>query len=108
MVGGKHTQGQASQMILGCSYDTLSEAVLAEWKIPEVIVRSLAALPSGVQKVAASRGEWMRQVASFAMEVSRLLARSANPAATHEARALLTRFGSALNLDADQMEDLFT
>ena len=43
MQGGKHTIGQASQMILGCSYDALSEAVLAEWKIPDVIVRSLSA-----------------------------------------------------------------
>ena len=34
-------------MILGCSYDSLSEAVLAEWKIPDVIVRSLAPLPAG-------------------------------------------------------------
>jgi HD-like signal output (HDOD) protein len=105
---GKHSVGQASQMILGCSYDALSEAVLAEWKIPEVIVRSLAPLPSGIQKPAASRGEWMRQVASFGMEVSQLLARSVNPAATPDARALLTRYGVALNLNADQLEDLFT
>jgi len=108
MVGAKHTQGQASQMILGCSYETLSEAVLAEWKIPEVIVRSLSPLPQGVQKVALNRGEWMRQVASFAMDVAKLLARSANPAGTPEARALLTRYGAALNIDADQMEDLFS
>jgi hypothetical protein len=106
--GGKHTQGQASQMILGCSYDALSEAVMAEWKIPEVIARALAPLPAGAQKVAANRGEWMRQVASFSMEVSKLLARSGNPAATPDARALLTRYGVALNVDADQMEDLFT
>ena len=25
-------------MILGCSYDALSEAVLGEWKIPDVIM----------------------------------------------------------------------
>jgi HD-like signal output (HDOD) protein len=104
---GKHTVGQASQLILGCSYDALSEAVLAEWKIPEVIVRSLAPLPAGIQKPAASRGEWMRQVASFGMEVSQLLARSHNPAATPDARALLTRYGVALNLDADRIDDLF-
>lgn len=107
MAGGKHSAGQASQMILGCSYDALSEAVLAEWKIPEVIVRSLSPLPSGAQKVALNRGEWMRQVASFGMEVAKLLARSSNPAGTPEARALLTRFGAALNLDADQLEELF-
>ena len=104
--GGKHTVGQASQMILGCSYDALSEAVMAEWKIPDVIVRTLGALPSGPQKVAANRGEWMRQVASFSMDVSRLLARSAHPAATTEARDLLARYGVALNLDAEQMDAL--
>ncbi|MDB5933147.1 MAG: signal transduction protein [Massilia sp.] len=106
--GGKHTARQASQMILGCTYDALTEAVLAEWKIPDSIIRSLAPLPAGIQRPAASRNEWMRQVASFSMEVSKLLARSANPAATPDARSLLTRFGVALNLDADQMEDLFT
>jgi HD-like signal output (HDOD) protein len=106
--GGKHSQGQASQMILGCSYDALSEAVMAEWRIPELIVRSLAPLAAGIQKPAASRGEWMRQVASFSLEVSKLLARSVNPAATPDARALLTRYGAALNLAADQLEDLFS
>ncbi|MDB5962919.1 MAG: signal transduction protein [Massilia sp.] len=104
---GKHTLGQASQMILGCSYDALSEAVMAEWKIPEQIVRALGALSAGVQKPAASRAEWMKQVASFSAEVSQLLARSANPAATPDARALLARYGAALGIDADRMEDLF-
>lgn len=105
--GGKHTLGQASQMILGCSYDALSEAVLAEWKIPDVIVRSLQALPSGIQKVAANRGEWMRQVASFGMDVSRLLAKGGDPMNTSEARSLQQRYGGALNLDAEQMGTLF-
>jgi HD-like signal output (HDOD) protein len=50
VAAGNHTLGQASQMILGCSYDALSEAVLSEWKIPDVIARCLASLPNGVQK----------------------------------------------------------
>ena len=107
VAGGEHTFGQASQMILGCSYAALSEAVLAEWRIPDLIVRALAPLPSGTLKSAAGRGEWMRQAASFSQEVSTLLARSANPAATPDARALLTRFGVALSLDADRLDDLF-
>ncbi|THC41579.1 HDOD domain-containing protein [Massilia sp. Mn16-1_5] len=106
--GGKHTPAQASQMILGCSYDTLSAAVLAEWKIPEVIVRAQAALPPGSLKVAASRGEWMRQVASFSLDVARLLGKSGEPAATPEARALLARYGAAFELDAAALERLFT
>jgi HD-like signal output (HDOD) protein len=104
---GKHSNAQASQLILGCSYDTLSEAVMAEWKIPDVIVRTLAPLPPGQLKVAANRGEWMRQVASFGLEVSQLLGKTANPAGSSAARALLARYGVALNLDADKMNELF-
>jgi HD-like signal output (HDOD) protein len=100
---GKHTPAQASQMILGCSYDTLSAAVLAEWKIPDVIVRAQAALPPGTLKTAGSRAEWMRQVASFSLDVARLLGRNSGPedaAATPEARALLARYGAAFEIDA--------
>jgi HD-like signal output (HDOD) protein len=108
---GKHTPAQASQMILGCSYDTLSAAVLAEWKIPDVIVRAQAALPPGTLKTAGSRAEWMRQVASFSLEVARLLGRNSGPedaAATPEARALLARYGAAFEIDAKALERLFT
>ena len=104
---GQHTLAQASQMILGCTYDTLSEAVMGEWKIPDVIVRLLAPLPPGTLKVAANRADWMRQVASFGFDVSRLMARSNDPKSSHEARALQSRYGSALNLDAEQMAALF-
>ena len=101
--GGQHSAAQASQMILGCSYDALSEAVLAEWRIPDLIVRALAPLPSGPLKSAASRGEWMRQVASFSMDVAQLLARAdGSPASA----VLLARYGVALNIDAEHMENL--
>ena len=105
---GRHTPAQASQMILGCSYDTLSAAVLAEWKIPDVIVRAQATLPPGPLKIAASRAEWMRQVASFSLEVARLLGKSDDPAGMPEARALLARYGAAFELDAAALERLFT
>ncbi|MFC4929533.1 HDOD domain-containing protein [Massilia sp. GCM10023247] len=104
------TVAQASQMILGCSYDTLAAAVLAEWKIPDVIVRAQAALPPGTLKVAGSRAEWMRQVASFSLEVARLLGRVGDPASaadTADARALLVRYGAAFELDAAGLERMF-
>lgn len=107
IAAGKHTPGQASQLILGCSYDALSEAVLAEWKIPDVIVRAQAALPPTAIRVAANRGEWMRQVAAFGLDIARLMARSHEPAETPEARTLLLRYGAALDLDQARMEALF-
>lgn len=109
---GRHTPPQASQMILGCSYDTLAAAVLAEWKIPDVIVRAQATLAPGALKVAGSRGEWMRQVASFGIDVARIMESSAGTAgeaaATAEARALLARYGAAFELDAAGLERIFT
>ncbi len=105
--GARHTPAQAAQMILGCSYDALSEAVLAEWQIPDVILRAQRALPEGVLKTALNRGEWMRQVASFSLDVARLLAHGADPAGSAQAQALLARYGTALNLDGRQLDDLF-
>jgi HD-like signal output (HDOD) protein len=105
---GKHTPGQASQLILGCSYDALAEAVLSEWKIPDVIVRCLGALPSGVLKPAASRGEWMRLAASLSLDVAMLLGRAVAPRQTPEARALLLRYGAALGLDEAKLDELFS
>ncbi|MFC5460342.1 HDOD domain-containing protein [Massilia niabensis] len=108
----KHTPPQASQMILGCSYDTLAAAVLAEWKIPDVIVRAQATLAPGTLKVAGSRGEWMRQVASFSIDVARIMESTAgtagDAAGTAEARALLARYGAAFELDAAGLERIFT
>jgi HD-like signal output (HDOD) protein len=107
VAAGNHTLGQASQLILGCSYDALAEAVLGEWKLPDVIARCLSALPNGVQKAPASRGEWMRQAASLALDVALLLGRPGTPSGTPQARALLARFGTALNLDEARLDELF-
>jgi hypothetical protein len=104
---GQYTGAQAAQMILGCSYDALTEAVLGEWKIPDVIMRAQRPLGEGVLKAAVNRGEWMRQVASFSLDVARLLARTASPGDTPEARALLLRYGAALHLDMRHLLDLF-
>jgi len=104
---GRHKPGQAAQMILGCSYDALSEAVLGEWKIPDVIMRAQRPLPEGSLKVAVNRGEWMRQVASFSLDVARLLAKPGDPAGSQEAQALLARYGHALNIDGQQLDELF-
>ncbi len=107
MASGKHLPGQASQMILGCTYDALSEAVLTEWKIPEVIVRSTQSLPPGPLKPAGNKSDWMRQVANFSHDVSKLLAKTKNPAGSKEAGALITRYGLALNINEEDLAGIF-
>jgi len=49
----------------------------------------------------------MRQVASFSLDVARLLAKVPEPAGSPEARALLARYGAAFELDAAGLDKLF-
>ncbi|MDN4056048.1 HDOD domain-containing protein [Massilia sp. YIM B02763] len=104
---GEHTPHQAARMILGCSYEALSEAVLDAWQMPATISRVQVAPPDGVLPVALERAAWMRQVAAFAHDVARLLGRTHDPAGTPEAQGLLERYGIALGLDAVRLETLF-
>ncbi|MTW03581.1 HDOD domain-containing protein [Duganella ginsengisoli] len=105
VAAGTHTINQASQSVLGSSYDTLSAAILNEWKIPDPIIRSIAPLPPGVVKAPQSKPEWVRVVVSFSMEVARILARKGGPA-QGVLQALLDRYGVALGLDRDQLATL--
>jgi HD-like signal output (HDOD) protein len=104
---GKHSDNRAAQMVLGCSYDMLCEAVLVEWQMPDVIIRAISALPPGPLKPAANRTEWMRQVAAFGIDVARLVAREAEPAETDAAHGLLERYGKALAVDKEELDALF-
>ncbi|HEY5801676.1 MAG TPA: HDOD domain-containing protein, partial [Burkholderiaceae bacterium] len=106
MSSGEFNVNQASSQVLGCSYDTLAESVLAEWNIPASIIAALPAVPNTPQRPAANRQEWMRQVASFSTEAARLITRTDSQVDNDSAK-LLTRFGTALNLDPDKMRELF-
>lgn len=101
------TLQQAAMLKLGCSPDLLAESVLKEWQFPDSIIRSLAPLPAGALKAPKNRHEWMQIVASFSMEVALLLPHIED-ADECAGKALLSRFGSALDLDQEQLERLFS
>lgn len=106
VAGGAHTLSQASQMILGSTYDTLSAAILNEWKIPDVIVRSIGALPPApAQKPPPNRQDWVRLVVSFSMDAARALVRPGG-LAPDVVRALFERYGAALGLERQRLEDM--
>ncbi len=104
---GTHTPAQASVEVLGCSFDVLAEAVLREWNIPETIVQALAPLPAGVLKPAKGRQEWIQQVAAFSATAARLVPVMKDPGQDAASKAVLTRFGAALNLDQARLGQLF-
>jgi len=102
-----HTPTQASMQVLGASFEMLGESVLQEWQIPDTIISALNPLPQGVLRPAKSRGEWMQQVAAFSTAAATLMARPYKPGPDPARKALLTRFGAALNLDEESMGLLF-
>ena len=96
----------ASTRVLGCSFDALAESVLRGWNIPESIVHSLSPLPGGALKAAKTRVEWMQQVAAFSASLAAIMSRPSDPASAEQSRALLVRFGAALNLNAETLAEL--
>lgn len=104
---GKHTPAQASTQVLGCSFDSIGEAVLRGWSIPDSIVQALTPPPAGVLKPAKSRQEWVQQVAAFSAAAARLIPGMNDPGQEAAVKAVLTRFGGALGLDQGRLTQMF-
>jgi HD-like signal output (HDOD) protein len=105
---GTHTSMQASTQVLGFSFDSLAESVLQEWKIPEAIIHAMGSVGTGPQKAPKSRQEWMRQVASFSVEAAKLVPYLGDPSVDFDSEALVARYGVALGLDRDKMDELLS
>jgi len=104
---GKVTQAQAEAIVLGCSYDALSVAILKEWQLPEAIISSIGPLPAGTCKATTTRTLWLRQVVSFSVELGRLIA-SQQPADGETMARLLHQYGQALHLSLERLRPLIT
>jgi len=110
---GSRTPSQAVMQVLGCSFEMLADAVLRDWQIPDTIVNALAPLPQGALRAAKSRQEWMQQVAAFSAAAATLMPKMRHAQTLQEpgqdaaSRALLARYGAALDLDPDSLQQLF-
>ncbi|NEX61556.1 HDOD domain-containing protein [Noviherbaspirillum galbum] len=104
---GTHTPAQASAEVLGCSFDYIAESVLRDWNIPDTIIHALANPPAGVLKQPKGRQEWLQQVAAFSSAAARLIPGMNEPGQEAACKAILTRFGGALGLDAHKLAQLF-
>jgi len=102
------TPAKASIQVLGCSFDQLAATVLQDWKIADTLIHAISPLSSRIQKAPVSRQEWMSQVASFSSEAARLMPHANDAKQLADNQVLLTRFGTALNLDKEQIDQLFS
>ena len=94
---GKHTIVEAAVNVLNCSFETLGDIVLREWRMPESLIQAIAPIPPGVAKPSRSRRELLQQTSTFSAALA--------PAFGSDiaAKALIARFGSALNIDAEDL-----
>ncbi|MBK4735614.1 HDOD domain-containing protein [Noviherbaspirillum pedocola] len=104
---GALSPSQASARVLGCSFDMLADAVLRGWDMPDSLVGALAPLPAGRLKPARGRAEWLQQVAHFSGAMAAALTRMTEPGTDAHSKALLERYGAALELDAATLAALF-
>jgi HD-like signal output (HDOD) protein len=103
---GTRTPLQASIEVLGCSFDLLGKSVLQQWHIPDTIVQAIPPLPVAVLKPPKGRQEWLQQVAAFSSAATKLLANLDEPDHEEAAEMLIKRFGPALHLDREKLDDL--
>lgn len=105
---GACSPAQAAMQVLGCGFDSLAESVLRQWQIPNTIIKALAPLPGGTIKVAATRQDWLQQVAAFSAEVVMLLSQTGKTDTQLMTKTLLSRYGIALDLDSDALDGLLS
>lgn len=100
------TEEKAAQRILGCGYDAIAQSILRIWNIPDAIVQAIEPLPVGSLKPAKKSSEWIQQIASFSLEATSLVASSDEAKIAQESSLLLSRFGTALNVDHERLNGL--
>lgn len=102
----KMAQDAAGMQIMGCSFSLIGQSVLREWKIPEAIVQAMTPVPAGALKPSLKNQERMQQIASFSVEASGVFSLKSELTKITAKNALISRFGSALNISSDQLADL--
>nr|WP_315467345.1 HDOD domain-containing protein [uncultured Undibacterium sp.] len=93
--------------LLGTSFERFGESVLQDWKIPDSIIHALQPT-HGDQKKTSLGTEWMKQVASFSESLALVLVQGEGnkSSLTERCLPLIQRFGNALELNAEQFEEI--
>lgn len=94
--------------LLGCSFERFGQSVLYDWKIPDSIIFALQPI-YGHAKKTLQDSEWIKQVATFSEELAIVMVQSTPGEISIEqgCEQLVKRFGSALDFNATQLEEVF-
>lgn len=93
---------------LGCSFERFGQSVLYDWKIPDSIIFALQPIYGDARKTTQD-SEWIKQVATFSEEIAIVMVKNEPDSLSMEQRCqqLVKRFGNALDINPQQLEDIF-
>lgn len=93
---------------LGCSFERLGEIVLHEWKIPETIIHAVQSLHFGEVRKTKHPQEWLKQVSTLCEGIGEMLItkEQGNGDTSEYRKALLKRFGNALEINQNQFNSI--
>jgi len=96
---------KAQRSVLGTSYEDVGISIAKQWNFPPDVTQSLKALPPDAEvEPPEDLDQSRRAVAGFANDMAEWLGGDADDTSTR--RALLSRYGKALDMDAKKMSSL--
>lgn len=102
----EYTESKASQEVLGCTFNWLTDYALRAWHIPEPIIQAMKLMPGRILKSPKNRGEWMQQVTEFSNRAALMTFKDSISQTDSMMEELLNRFGAALDIDAMKLESI--
>ena len=97
---------KSATQVMGCTYESLTDAILREWKIPDTIVQAVTPLSTATLRQAKTRQEWMQQVASFSESTAALVLTPPSSSGRETRRSLLSQYGAGLHIDQHALDEL--
>lgn len=98
-------ENQASKSVLGIQFSEMGKGIAREWKLPDVMVKSMDKMPAGQVKPATTKDDTIRQLSSFSNELCEI--GQLEPDAAEKAKKqLIERYEEALRIDKEQVEKL--
>ena len=97
----------AATQVLGTGFDSLGEAMMREWHMPESIIsatRSAAAGPLG--KGGPSPEEWVRAAVTLSAEAAGALTQPTGPARERAFSKMLQKYGATVSVDRIELDGL--
>lgn len=105
-VASNGTDSNTTIPSIECHFDTITASVLERWQLPASIIGAIANPPAGILRPTSSTQERLQQIAAFSSELSVGVFPSKNIDLNALQQKLLQRYGNALRIDAQQLQEL--